>query len=129
MGQKEQHHSHAVPSGNFEKYERGHLYYLCQCLFAGFGGIVAQGTKSKVRNFEIHTGNWGCGVVFNNNKELIYLSQMIVASIMGIRKICFHEADSEAFLQARQKFENLVDEFNFEELVSYLEAQEYVKGA
>ncbi len=113
---------------NSEVYERGHLYYLCRTLFAGFGGLVSQTAKSKVKNIELHTGNWGCGSQFNNNKELIYLSLLIVASVMGIQKICFHRVDKDAFGLARKKFETLVDEFCYEELVSYLEAQNYKRG-
>ena len=109
-------------------YERGHLYYLCRTLFAGFGGIISQAAKSKVKNIELHTGNWGCGNLFNNNKELIYLSQLIVASVMGIQKIYFHGIDKDVFDLAQKKYEALVDEFSYEELVSYLEAQNYKKN-
>jgi len=116
-----------APYTSSEVYERGHLYYLCQVLFAGFGGIISQATKSKVKKIELHTGNWGCGNQFKNNKELIYLSQMIAASVMGIEKICFHGVDSIALDEAKRKYEALVDEFSYEELVSYLEAQNYKK--
>lgn len=116
-----------APCGSYEVYQKDHLYFLCSNLFAGFGGIIYQGIKSKVRKFELHTGNWGCGH-FNNNKELIYLSQMIVASVMGIQKLCFHFADETAFTSAKSKYEKLIDEFNYEEIVSYLETQQYKKN-
>ena len=115
-------------SCNSELYERKHLNYLCQTLFAGFGGIISQSRKSKVKNIELHMGNLECGSHYNNNnKELIYLSQLIVASIIGIQKIYFHCVDKDAFSQAQKKFEALEDEFSYEELVSYLESQNHKK--
>ncbi len=108
------------------EYLEEHLYYLCATLFAGFGGIVGQGIKSKAKNIELHTGNWGCGNL-GNAPELMYLSQMLVASIMGVKKIYFHRVDGEAFENAKRKFEVIVEEFSYEELVAYLLAQGYRK--
>lgn len=117
-----------APYGNYDIYEQGHLNFLCQTLFAGFGGIIFQSAKSKVKNIELHTGNWGCGSHFNNNKELIYLSQLIVASVMGIQKIYFHGVDKNAFDLAQKKFDAMGDEFSYQDFVLYLDEQNYKKN-
>lgn len=115
-----------APSGVRDVYTEGHLYYLCASLFAGFGGIVSQGIKSKIHDIELHTGNWGCGNL-GNNPELMYLSQMAVASVMGFSKIYFHKASEIPFNDAKRKFESLLKEFSYEELVGYLFMQKYCK--
>lgn len=116
-----------APFGNFDTYEQGHINFLCQTLFAGFGGIIFQAAKSKIKNIELHTGNWGCGNLFNNNKELIYLSQLLVASVMGIQKIYFHGVDKDIFELAQRKFEVIEDDFSYQDLVLFLDAQHYKK--
>ncbi|MCR4735979.1 MAG: hypothetical protein K5829_13345 [Treponema sp.] len=107
-----------------KEYTKENIYYLCKTLFAGLGGIVEQGKKSKIKDIEFHTGNWGCGLSCNN-KELIYLSQMLVASIMGFKKIIFHAISDVDYENALKKYKVLVDEFSFEEMVSYLDSQNY----
>lgn len=110
-----------------EKYTRSDIDYLCQCLIAGFGGIMKQAKKSKISSVEIHTGNWGCGI-YQNNPEVIYLSQMLAASLMGVDRIVFHKPDEDLFLSAKRKFCMIVDNFNYEELVAYIEGQNYSRG-
>ena len=63
-----------------EKYNRDQLIYLLQILLTAFGGIVHRAVKDKKKLIQLHTGNWGCGNL-GNNKELIYLSQIYIASV------------------------------------------------
>jgi len=115
-----------APYGGKEKYSTGHIGYLCFTLFAGFGGINKQAIKSKVKNIEFHTGKWGCGNL-HNNRELMILSQMCVASIMGFKKIYFHSVQKSSFENALKKFQELPEEFSYDFLVDYLDRQCYEK--
>lgn len=110
-----------------KNYSAGNMGFLCYTLFAGLGGICKQTAKSKITEIEFHTGNWGCGNL-HNNRELIYLSQMCVASIMGFKKIVFHKPEEVSFVTAREKFFSMPEKMSYDELVKYLLSQGYEKN-
>lgn len=106
-----------APYGGDGLYKKKEIIFLLLTLFAGFGGIKRRGIKDKVQLTEIHTGNWGCGN-FRNNKELIYLSQIYVADVLGIDTIVFHLADNQLMEKAIEKWKEIPDNLCFDEVVS-----------
>lgn len=105
-----------APYGGDGLYKEKEIIFLLLTLFAGFGGIKKRGIKDKVPLTEIHTGNWGCGN-FRNNKELIYLSQIYVADVLGIDTIVFHLADNQLMEKAIEKWKEIPDNLCFDEVV------------
>lgn len=105
-----------APYGGDGLYKEKEIIFLLLTLFAGFGGIKRRGIKDKVPLTEIHTGNWGCGN-FRNNKELIYLSQIYVADVLGIYTIVFHLADNQLMEKAIEKWKEIPDNLCFDEAV------------
>lgn len=105
-----------APYGGDGPYKKKEIIFLLFTLFAGFGGIKKRGIKDKVQLTEIHTGNWGCGN-FRNNKELIYLSQIYVADVLGIDTIVFHLADNQLMEKAIEKWKKIPDNLCFDEAV------------
>lgn len=105
-----------APYGGDGLYKEKEIIFLLLTLFAGFGGIKKRGIKDKVQLTEIHTGNWGCGN-FRNNKELIYLSQIYVADVLGIDTIVFHLADNQLMEKAIKKWKEIPDNLCFDEAV------------
>lgn len=91
------------------KYTEGQILILLKTALVAFSGTekVLRATK---KNVAIHTGNWGCNS-YGNNKELIYLLQIIVASATGIKKIIFHKADEISLSNAKEKFSHLLPDF------------------
>ena len=105
-----------APYGGDGLYKEKEIIFLLLTLFAGFGGIKKRGIKDKVQLTEIHTGNWGCGN-FRNNKELIYLSQIYVADVLGIDTIVFHLTDNQLMEKAIEKWKEIPDNLCFDEAV------------
>lgn len=105
-----------APYGGDGLYKEKEIIFLLLTLFAGFGGIKKRGIKDKVPLTEIHTGNWGCGN-FRNNKELIYLSQIYVADVLGIDTIVFHLADNQLMEKAIEKWKEIPNSLCFDEAV------------
>ena len=105
-----------APYGGDGLYKEKEIIFLLLTLFAGFGGIKKRGIKDKVQLTEIHTGNWGCGN-FRNNKELIYLSQIYVADVLGIDTIVFHFADNQLMEKAIEKWKEIPNNLCFDEVV------------
>ena len=105
-----------APYGGDGLYKEKEIIFLLLTLFAGFGGIKKRGIKDKVPLTEIHTGNWGCGN-FRNNKELIYLSQIYVADVLGIDTVVFHLADNQLMEKAIEKWKKIPDNLCFDEAV------------
>lgn len=105
-----------APYGGDGLYKEKEIIFLLLTLFAGFGGIKKRGIKDKVQLTEIHTGNWGCGN-FRNNKELIYLSQIYVADVLGIDTIVFHLADNQLMEKAIEKWKEIPNNLCFDEVV------------
>lgn len=105
-----------APYGGDGLYKEKEIIFLLLTLFAGFGGIKKRGIKDKVPLTEIHTGNWGCGN-FRNNKELIYLSQIYVADVLGIDTIVFHLADNQLMEKAIEKWKEIPNNLCFDEAV------------
>lgn len=105
-----------APYGGDGLYKKKEIIFLLLTLFAGFGGIKKRGIKDKVHLTEIHTGNWGCGN-FRNNKELIYLSQIYVADVLGIDTIVFHLADNQLMEKAIEKWKKIPNNLCFDEVV------------
>ncbi len=108
-------------------YSANILIFIFGTLMAGFGGIQRQGKKCKKPFAEVHTGNWGCGN-FGNNKELMYLCQMLAADLVGIKKLYFHRIDEAAYDSALKKFNSLINELSFAEIIAFLDAQGYGQG-
>lgn len=105
-----------APYGGDGPYKKKEIIFLLLTLFAGFGGIKKRGIKDKVQLTKIHTGNWGCGN-FRNNKELIYLSQIYVADVLGIDTIVFHLADNQLMEKAIEKWKKIPNNLCFDEAV------------
>jgi hypothetical protein len=105
-----------APYGGDGLYKEKEIIFLLLTLFAGFGGIKRRGIKDKVPLTEIHTGNWGCGN-FRNNKELIYLSQIYAADVLGIDTIVFHLTDNQLMEKAIEKWKEIPDNLFFDEVV------------
>jgi len=106
-----------APYGGDGLYKEKEIIFLLLTLFAGFGGIKRRGIKDKISLTEIHTGNWGCGN-FRNNKELIYLSQIYVADVLGIDTIVFHLVDNQLMENSIEKWKTIPDNLCFDEVVS-----------
>ena len=105
-----------APYGGDNVYKEKEIIFLLLTLFAGFGGIKRREIKDKVPRTEIHTGNWGCGN-FRNNKELIYLSQIYVADVLGIDTLVFHLTDNQLMEKAIEKWKTIPDNLCFDEAV------------
>lgn len=106
-----------APYGGNGKYTEGQISNLLLTLFAAFGGIVKRSQKDKCDYVELYTSSWGCGN-FRNNKELIYLSQLYAADVMGVNKIIFHKIDENLLESAIQKYKALPDNLSFIEAVN-----------
>lgn len=85
------------------EYTKEQIFLLLKTALVAFSGAAKIARSSKKKFVTVHTGNWGCGNL-GNNKELIYLLQIIAASSAGIQKIIFHKADDEPLLNAIKKF-------------------------
>ena len=112
----------AAPSNGAGLYTKLELENLLETVLASFTGAV---DKSKEKECVIHTGNWGCGA-FGNNKELMYLSQMIGASYAGCKKLLFHKIKEDDFKNAESKFEMIKEKMSFDEVVEFLLSQKFV---
>ena len=110
----------AAPSGGKGNYSQSELIRLMETVIVAFGAATKTANFEKYKKTIIHTGNWGCGA-FGNNKELIYLSQIIAASLVGVDTLIFHGADSDILEEAKNKF-HIFQEKN---LILFLENQNY----
>lgn len=88
------------------KYTEEQILLLLKTVLAAFSG-AEKVSHAKMKDIAIHTGNWGCNNL-GNNKELIYLLQIIAASATGIKKIIFHKADETSLSNAKEKFSHLL---------------------
>ncbi len=116
----------AAPSSGYGKdlYTEQELMHLLSCLLVGFGGAAKCTSQSKKEECVIHTGNWGCGA-FGNDKELVYLAQILCASVTGISKIVFHglSMEDKGILEiSKKKASKIKDD---QPIIKYLLAQEY----
>ncbi len=116
----------AAPScghGN-DLYTKGEIRLILKTLLVGFGACARKTIASKHSECVIHTGNWGCGA-FGNDKELIYLSQILCASVAGVSKIVFHGLtdDDKEILEGAQK--KLAVRSDTENLTDFLLSQNY----
>ena len=105
-----------APYGGQGLYSEKQILNLFLTLFSAFCGAIKRGKKDKTKKTEIHTGNWGCGNM-RNNKELIYLSQIYVASILGIDKIVFHCIDQKLLNNAIEKWKTIPNNLSLIEAV------------
>lgn len=94
------------PWGGEGVYSIDQIIFLLTSLIAGFGGIIKSSMRDKKLYSEIHTGNWGCGI-FRNNKELIYLAQIYVADVLGVKRLWFHNIDDDAMERAVEKWRSM----------------------
>lgn len=88
------------------KYTEEQILLLLKTVLVAFSG-AEKVSHAKMKDISIHTGNWGCNNL-GNNKELIYLLQIIAASVTGIKKIIFHKADENSLSNAKEKFSHLL---------------------
>lgn len=88
------------------KYTEEEISLLLRTALVAFSG-AEKVSHAKMKDIAIHTGNWGCNN-YGNNKELIYLLQIIAASATGIKKIIFHKADETSLSNAKEKFSHLL---------------------
>lgn len=89
-----------------EKYTEEEISLLLRTALVAFSG-AEKVSHAKMKDIAIHTGNWGCNNL-GNNKELIYLLQIIAASATGIKKIIFHKPDETSLSNAKEKFSHLL---------------------
>lgn len=113
----------AAPSTGSGEYKRKELEQLMKTVIVAFSGAVEQTCVGGQEKCIIHTGNWGAGA-FGNNRELIYLAQIIGASCAGVEKLIFHAVDKGDFSAAEQKF-SLWNGGNLLDCVDYLCSQHY----
>lgn len=113
-----------APYGGQGLYSEKQILNLFLTLFAAFGGAIKRGKKDKTKKTEIHTGNWGCGNM-RNNKELIYLSQIYVASILGIDQIIFHCIDQKLLNNAIEKWKAIPNNLFLIEAIELFIKYEY----
>lgn len=110
-----------APFGGNGAYTETQILFLLTTLFAAFGGIVRRAQKDRCDYVELHSSSWGCGN-FRNNKELIYLSQIYAADVMGIKKIIFHKIDEKSLQAALEKYSVIPDQFSFLDAVNHFTA-------
>lgn len=114
----------AAPSCGKNEYKRKELEKLVKTVFAAFAGAVKCGIGCGRKKSFIHTGNWGAGA-FANNRELIYLVQLIGASAVGISKLIFHCIDEKDFANAEKKFSDWTGNCSFSDLIDFLQERHY----
>lgn len=107
-----------------ELYTQNEISFILKTLLVGFGACARRTVASKRSECVIHTGNWGCGAL-GNDKELIYLCQILCASVCGISKIVFHGLTDEEtkILETAQK--KIEERNNSQNLLDFLLAQKY----
>lgn len=110
----------SAPSGGKGKYTTTQLIRLMKTTIVAFGAAVKTGKLERYKRTIIHTDNWGCGA-FGNNQELMYLSQILAASLVGVDTLIFHSADSKILEQAKNKYQDL----KAEDIIYFLEKQHY----
>lgn len=111
----------AAPSCGKGEYTEDQLQKLMETVLVAFGGAVKITSKERFEKCIIHTGNWGCGA-FGNNIELMYLSQLLAASFVGVDELVFHNANENILMDAEKKYLNL----QTENLILFLKGQHYL---
>ena len=111
----------AAPALGEGEYERRDIEQILKTVIVSFSAAVSlSGGKKCV----IHTGNWGAGA-FGNNRELIYLAQLVGASVAGGVELIFHAIDDGDFAAAQKKFDGWKGSADFAECVDFLMNQHY----
>lgn len=113
-----------APYGGQGLYSEKQILNLFLTLFTAFCGAIKRGKKDKTKKTEIHTGNWGCGNM-RNNKELIYLSQIYVASTLGIDQIVFHCIDQKLLNNAIEKWKTIPNDLSLIDIVELFTKYRY----
>lgn len=110
----------AAPSRGKGEYTKEQLTRSLETVIVAFGAAKKISNTNKFEKCIIHTGNWGCGA-FGNSKELMYLVQILGASVVGVDKLVFHSVDEEIFNLAKNKFNNC----DVNDIIGYLQNQHY----
>lgn len=79
------------------EYTKEQIFLLLKTALVAFSGAAKIAHSSKKKFVTVHAGNWGCGNL-ENNKDLIYLLQIIAASSAGIQKSFFTKRMMSLFL-------------------------------
>lgn len=111
----------AAPCCGKGNYTENQLRRLMETVIVAFGAAVKQSAKQRYDRCVIHTGNWGCGA-FGNDKELMYLSQILASSFVGVDELIFHNPDEETLKCAVKKY----TDFGIENLILFLKEQNYL---
>ncbi|MCR5126307.1 MAG: hypothetical protein K6B43_14115 [Treponema sp.] len=111
----------AAPALGSGEYKRKQIEQILKAVIASFSAAIALADKKKC---VIHTGNWGAGA-FGNNRELIYLAQLVGASVAGGAELVFHAIDEGDFAVAKKKFDGWKGSADFAECVDFFVNQHY----
>lgn len=111
----------AAPALGSGEYKRKQIEQILKAVIASFSAALSLADTKKC---VIHTGNWGAGA-FGNNRELIYLAQLIGASVAGGAELVFHAIDEDDFAEAQKKFAQWNGSADFAECVDFFVNQHY----
>lgn len=111
----------SAPTASDGKYSKSEIEYTIKAAICAFEEAVKM-SPEKTQTV-IHTGNWGCGV-FGGNKELMYLVQIIAASLVCVNELVFHAIDEKILKAAEHKFQKM-PEMTFSGIVDFLYEQGY----
>lgn len=111
----------SAPKASNGKYSKSEIEYALKAAACAFEEAVKMSPKKT--QTVIHTGNWGCGA-FGGNKELMYLVQIIAASLAGVKELVFHAITEAVLTKAKAKFMDM-PEMTFADIVDFLYKQEF----
>lgn len=114
----------AAPACKSGEYKRRDIEQILKTVIVSFSAAIS---LSHGKRCVIHTGNWGAGA-FGNNRELIYLAQLVGASVAGGAELVFHAIDENDFATAKKKFDGWKGNADFSECVDYFLNQHYQWG-
>lgn len=103
------------------EYKRRQIELILKAVIASFSAAIELADKKKC---VIHTGNWGAGA-FGNNRKLIYLAQLVGASVAGGAELVFHAIDEDDLAVAQKKFDEWKGSTDFVECVDFFVNQYY----
>ena len=114
----------AAPALGQGEYKRKQIEQILKAVIAAFSAEVS---LTRGKKCVIHTGNWGAGA-FGNNRELIYLAQLLGASAAGGAELVFHAINADDFAVAQKKFDDWKGSADFAECVDFFVSQHYLWG-
>ena len=114
----------AAPALGDGEYKRCEIEQILKTVIVSFSAAITLACGKKC---VIHTGNWGAGA-FGNNRELIYLAQLVGASVAGGAELVFHAIDEGDFAVAKKKFDDWNGSADFSECVDFFVKEHYHWG-